>query len=41
MQLFKNIKKTFQRLSYKYWVFKIKLKVYALKYKRVFELPYQ
>ncbi len=41
MQLFKNIRKTFKALSYKFWVFKIRLKMYALKSKGVFEIPYK
>lgn len=41
MDTLKNIGKTFKHISYKYWGFTVKLKLYALKYKRVFEMPYQ
>ncbi len=36
-----KLKRIKKRLHYKYWVFTIKLKLYALKYKRVLEMPYR
>lgn len=36
-----DIRKHVKNLSYRYWVFTIKLKLYIKKYNRVLEMPYR
>ena len=40
MKLQNNINRLKKKVSYEYWILTIKLKLYALKYRRALEMPY-